>query len=153
MAITEKIQKKLEGMKEKMAEKSAAASAENSGGAEIDTGEWILLFLAAGFVEIIVILFTIIGIIPIVGQVAYPFLVGTLNAIVSGIFFLYLRSKGLTQYWGLAFGGGVANLIPVLNWFGWIGCVLVLYFLVKAEKVPLAGETIAKAAKVASKIK
>jgi len=53
----------------------------------------------------------------------------------------------------LAFGGGLANLTPVVNWFGWVLAVLILYFLVKAEKIPLAGEAIEKAAKTASKIK
>jgi len=47
----------------------------------------------------------------------------------------------------------MANLIPVVNWIGWIIAVLILYFLVKAEKIPLAGEAIQKVAKVASKIK
>ena len=151
MAIAEKINQKLEVMKAKMAEK--AENAPKTGGAEIDSGEWMLLFLAAGFVEILVVLITVFGLIPVIGQVGYPILIGTLNIIVSGAFFLYLMDKGLSQYWGLAFGGGLANLIPILNWFGWVGCVLALYFMVEAQKIPLAGEAIAKVAQAAPKIK
>ncbi len=149
MVITEKLQQKTDKMKAKMAEKAEKAEQRE---ANIDFGEWLILFMAAGFTEIILIVFIIIGLFPVLGQIAYPILVGILNAAVSGLFFLYLMQKGLTRYWWLAFGGGVANLIPVLNWFGWIGCVMILYFLVKAEEIPLVGETIEKAAKIASKI-
>lgn len=155
MAIAEKLTKKLGAVEEKLKEKAQkmAESAPKGEEKKIDSSEWTWLFLAAGFVEIIIIIITVIGIIPAVGQVAYPILMGCLNIIVSGSFFLFLYQKGYAQYWGLAFGGGVANMIPVLNWLGWIGCVLILYFLTKAEKVPLAGKAIEMAAKATSKIK
>ena len=143
--------KKLEGMKEKMAEK--AEKAEKGKETQIDSNEWLLLFLAAGYIQLLLIAVNIIGLIPFVGQAAYPFLAAAINIPVTGIFFLYLTQKGRAYYWWLAFGGGVANLVPIINWLGWIGCVAVFYFLVKAEKIPLAGEAIEKAAKTASKIK
>ena len=151
MAIAEKLQQKLEKTRETLAEKSKTA--EKSGAAQIDSGEWLLLFLAAGYIDILFILLTIIGLIPFVGQVAYVILDPTINLIAMTIFWFYLQHKGLGHYWWLAFGGGVANLIPVVNWIGWIMAVLILYFLVKAEKIPLAGEAIEKAAKTAQKIK
>ena len=115
--------------------------------------EWLLLFMAADYIDILFILLAIIAFIPFVGFVAYAVLDPVLNLIATGIFWFYLQQKGLGGYWWLAFGGGVANLIPVVNWIGWVLSVLILYFLVKAEKVPLAGEAIKKAAKAASKIK
>ncbi len=151
MALAEKLEKKLEKKKEELAEKSQKA--EKGKGAEIDGAEWLLLFLGAGYIDILFILLTIIGFIPAVGQVAYAILDPTLNIIATAIFWFYLQYKGLGGYWWLAFSGGIANLIPVINWFGWIGCVLILYLLVKAEKIPLAGEVIEKAAKAAQKIK
>ena len=151
MALAEKLEKKLEKKKEKLAKKSQEA--EKGKGAEIDWAEWLLLFLGAGYIDILFILLTIIGFIPYVGQVAYAILDPTLNIIATAIFWFYLQYKGLGGYWWLAFGGGVANLIPVVNWIGWIMSVLILYFLVKAEKIPLAGEAIGKAAKAAQEIK
>ncbi|MCX6813006.1 MAG: hypothetical protein NTV77_00720 [Candidatus Azambacteria bacterium] len=147
MAIAEKLEKK----KKELAERSQKA--EKGKGVEIDSAEWLLLFLAAGYIDILFILLTIIGLIPVVGQVVYAILDPTLNIIATAIFWFYLQYKGLGGYWWLAFSGGIANLIPVINWLGWIGCVLVLYFLIKAEKIPLAGEAIEKAAKAAQKIK
>ena len=151
MAIAEKLNKKLEGLKGKITKKSEKAKKGKE--TAIDSNEWLLLFLAAGYVQLILIAINVIGLIPFVGQAAYPVLVAAVNIPVTGAFFLYLTLKGRAYYWGLAFGGGVANLIPVINWLGWVGCVVIFYFLVKAEKVPLAGEAIEKAAKAASKIK
>ncbi len=151
MAIAEKLQQKLEKKKEALAEKSKAA--EKSGAAQIDSGEWLLLFLGAGYIDILFIILTVVGLIPVVGQAIYAIADPTLNIIATGIFWFYLQYKGLGAYWWLAFGGGVANLIPVVNWVGWIMAVLILYLLIKAEKIPLAGEAIEKAAKAASKIK
>ncbi len=147
MSIAEKLEKK----KEKLAKKSQET--EKGKDVEIDSAEWLLLFLGAGYIDVLFILLTIIGLIPYVGQVAYAILDPTLNIIATAIFWFYLQYKGLGGYWWLAFSGGIANLIPVINWFGWIGCVLILYFLIKAEKIPLAGEAIEKAAQAASKIK
>ncbi len=151
MALAEKLEQKRGALQEKLSKKSQEA--EKGKGAEIDWAEWLLLFLAAGYIDILFILLTIIGFIPVVGQVAYAILDPTLNIIATAIFWFYLQYKGLGGYWWLAFSGGIANLIPVINWFGWIGCVLILYFLIKAEKIPLAGEAIEKAAQAASKIK
>ena len=152
MAVTlaEKLEQKRGALKEKLSKKSQEA--EKGQGTEIDSAEWLLLFLGAGYIDILFILLTIIGLIPFVGQVAYVILDPTINLIAMTIFWFYLQHKGLGHYWWLAFGGGVANLIPVVNWIGWIMAVLILYFLVKAEKIPLAGEAIEKAAKAASKI-
>ncbi len=147
MSIAEKLEKK----KEKLAKKSQET--EKGKDVEIDSAEWLLLFLGAGYIDVLFILLTIIGLIPYVGQVAYAILDPILNIMATAIFWFYLQHKGLGSYWWLAFSGGIANLIPVINWFGWIGCVLIFYFLVKAEKIPLAGEAIEKAAKAASKIK
>lgn len=150
MAIAEKLAKKETALKEKLTKKSQEA--EKSKGAEIDSGEWLLLFLGAGYIDLLFIILTIIGLIPIVGQVIYAVADPVMNIIATGIFWFYLQHKGLGHYWWLAFGGGVANLLPVVNWVGWILAVLILYFLVKAEKIPLAGEAIEKAAKTASKV-
>jgi hypothetical protein len=151
MPLAEKLQQKSGALKEKLAKKSQKA--EKSKGAEIDWAEWLLLFLAAGYIDILFIILTIIGLIPYVGQAIYAIADPVMNIIATGIFWFYLQNKGLSHYWWLAFGGGVANLIPVVNWAGWIMSVLILYFLVKAEKIPLAGKAIEKAAKAASKIK
>ncbi|MDP3004516.1 MAG: hypothetical protein Q8N43_03410 [Candidatus Azambacteria bacterium] len=151
MPLAEKLQQKKGALQEKLSKKSQEA--EKGKGAEIDGAEWLLLFLGAGYIDILFILLTIFGLIPIVGQVIYVIADPIINIIAAGIFWFYLQHKGLGHYWWLAFGGGVANLIPVVNWFGWITSVLILYFLVKAEKVPLAGEAIETAAKAASKIK
>lgn len=151
MAIAGKLQKKLEKTREKLTEKSK--SAENKGVAQIDSSEWLLLFLGAAYIDILFVILTVIGLIPIVGQVIYVIADPALNLIATGIFWLYLQYKELGGYWWLAFGGGLANLIPVVNWVGWIIAVLILYFLVKAEKIPLAGEAIQRAAKAASKVK
>jgi len=151
MALAEKLEQKRAALKEKLSKKSQEA--EKGKGVEIDSSEWLLLFLAAGYINILFIILTIIGLIPFVGQVIYAIADPVMNIIVTGIFWFYLQYKGLGGYWWLAFSGGIANLIPVINWFGWIGCVLILYFLVKAEKIPLAGEAIEKAAKAAPKIK
>lgn len=148
MAIADKLQQKLEKTREKLAEKSK--DTENKSMAQIDSMEWLLLFLGAGYIDLLFIILTIIGLIPIVGQVIYVIADPALNLIATGIFWFYLQYKGLSGYWWLAFGGGVANLIPIVNWVGWIMAVLILYMLVKAEKIPLAGEAIQKAAKVAS---
>lgn len=151
MAIAEKLQKRETALKENLTKKSQEA--ERNGAAEIDSMEWLLLFLGAGYIDLLFIILTIIGLIPIVGEVIYAIADPVMNIIATGIFWLYLQHKGLGSYWWLAFGGGLANLIPLVNWIGWIIAVLILYFLVKAEKIPLAGEAIRKAAKAASKIK
>ena len=151
MAIAEKLQQKLEKKRENLAEKSK--STENKEAAHIDSGEWLLLFLGAGYIDLLFIILTIIGLIPLVGQAIYAIADPVLNLIATGIFWFYLQHKGLGGYWWLAFGGGLANLIPLVNWIGWLIAVFILYTLVKAEKVPLAGEAIEKVAKVASKIK
>lgn len=151
MAIAEKLAKKETALKEKLAKKSQEA--EKGENAEIDSGEWLLLFLGAGYIDLLFIILTIIGLIPVVGQAIYAIADPVINIIATGIFWFYLQHKGLGGYWWLAFGGGVANLFPVVNWVGWILAILILYFLVKAEKIPLAGEAIEKAAKAASKIK
>ncbi|MDO8443732.1 MAG: hypothetical protein Q7S78_01995 [Candidatus Azambacteria bacterium] len=140
-----------ETFKNKITEKSKKT--ENAEGASIDSMEWLILFLAAGYIDVLFILITIIGFIPFVGQVTYVILNPILNMIATGIFWFYLQNKGLGGYWWLAFGGGLAGLVPVVNWFSWIVSVFVLYGLVKAEKIPLAGEAIKKAAETASKIK
>jgi len=119
----------------------------------IDSMEWLLLFMGAGYIDILFILLAIIALIPFVGFVAYAILDPVLNLTATGIFWFYLISKGRGGYWWLAFGGGLANLVPVVNWFGWIVSMLGFYLLVKAEKIPLAGEAIQAAAQVASKIK
>jgi len=151
MPLAEKLQQKNETLKEKLVKKSQEAK--KGKGVEIDSAEWLLLFLAAGYIDILFIILTIIGLIPAVGQVIYAIADPVMNLIATGIFWFYLQYKGLGHYWLLAFGGGLANLTPVVNWFGWVLAVLILYFLVKAEKIPLAGEAIEKAAKTASKIK
>ena len=120
---------------------------------EIDWAEWLLLFLAAGYISIISIILTIVGLIPAVGQVIYVIANASLDLIATGAFWLYLQFKGLGGYWWLIFGGGLASFIPVVDWASWIVAVLILYFLVKAEKIPLAGGAIEKAAKTASKLK
>ena len=150
MAIAEKLAKRETALKEKLNKKSQEA--EGGKAAEIDSMEWLLLFLGAGYIDILFIILTIVGLIPVVGQAIYAIADLALNLIATGIFWFYLQHKGLGGYWWLAFGGGIANLIPVVNWIGWIIVVLILYFLVKAEKIPFAGEAIEKAAKVASKV-
>ena len=151
MAIAEKLEQKRGALQKKLNEKSQKT--EKSRGAKIDWAEWLLLFLAAGYIDILFIILTIIGLIPVVGQVIYAIADPVMNIIAAGIFWFYLQHKGLGGYWWLAFGGGLANLIPLVNWIGWTIAVLILYFLVKAEKIPLAGEVIEKVAKAASKIK
>ncbi len=151
MALAEKLEQKRGALKEKLSEKSQKA--EKGGGVEIDFAEWLLLFLSAGYIDLLFIILAIIGLIPIVGQVIYVIADPVMNIIATGIFWFYLQHKDLGGYWWLAFGGGLAGLVPVVNWFSWILSVMILYFLVKAEKIPLAGEAIEKAAKVASKIK
>lgn len=150
MAIAEKLEQKKGALQEKLNEKSQKT--EKNRGAEIDWAEWLLLFLAAGYIDILFIILTIIGLIPVVGQVIYAIADPVMNIIATGIFWFYLQYKGLGGYWWLAFGGGLANLIPLVNWIGWTIAVLILYFLVKAEKIPLAGEVIKKVAKTAAKI-
>jgi len=151
MAIAEKLEQKRGALKEKLSKKSQED--ENDRGAEINWAEWLLLFLAAGYIDILFIILTVIGLIPVVGQVIYVIADPVMNIIATGMFWFYLQHKGLGGYWWLAFGGGLANLIPGVNWIGWTIAVLILYVLVKAEKIPLAGEAIEKAAKTASKIK
>lgn len=151
MALAENLQQKRSALKEKISAKSQESETEN--GAEIDFAGWLLLFLGAGYIDILFILLTIVALIPIVGLAIYAIAEPILDLAATAIFWFYLQHKGLGQYWWLAFGGGLANLIPIVNWFGWIVSVLILYFLVKAEKIPLAGEAIEKAAKDASKIK
>lgn len=151
MAITEKLQQKLGKTREKLTEKSKAA--EKNEASQVDSGEWLLLFLGAAYIDILFIILTIIGLIPTIGQIIYAIVDPTLNLITTGIFWFYLQYKGMSAYWWLAFGGGLTNLIPVVNWIGWIIAVLILYFLVKAEKIPLAGEAIQKVTKIASRIK
>lgn len=150
MAIAEKLQQKLEKKKEALAEKSKAA--EKNETAKVDSGEWLLLFLASIYIDIIFILLTVVGLIPVIGQTIYAIADPALNLLLMLIFWVYLQVKGLGAYWWLAFGGGLANLIPAVNWAGWTIAVLILYLLVKAEKVPLVGEAIKKAAKIAVKI-
>lgn len=156
MAIAEKLQQKLEKKKEALAEKSK--SAEKGGEAQIDSGEWLLLFLASGFIDIIFIILTIIGLIPLVGQVIFAVVDPVLNLLFTYLFFFYLISKRMTAYWSLAFGGGLAGMIPVLDWISWTLAILTLYLVIKAKetalaKIPLAGEAIEKVAKTASKVK
>ncbi|MEK7578810.1 MAG: hypothetical protein AAB789_00835 [Patescibacteria group bacterium] len=151
MALAEKLQQKSEKIKAKIAEKSQKA--EKGKGAEINWAEWLLLFLAAGYIDILFIILTIIGLIPYVGQSIYAIADPVMNIIATGVFWFYLQYKGYGHYWWIAFGGGLANLIPLVNWIGWIIAVLIFYLLVKAEKIPLAGEAIEKAAKAAQKIK
>lgn len=151
MAIAEKLEKRETALKAKLAKKSQET--EGGGAAKIDSGEWLLLFLAAGYIDIIFILLTVVGLIPVIGQVIYAIADPALNLLLTFIFWFYLQYKGLGAYWWLSFGGGLANLIPIINWIGWTIAVLILYLLVKAEKIPLAGEAIEKAAKTASKIK
>lgn len=149
--LQQKLEKKLEKKKKELTEKSQKA--EKDKGAKIDWVEWSLLFLAAGYIDILFIILTIVGLIPIIGQAIYVIADPALNLMAMGIFWLYLQYKGLGAYWWLAFGGGLANLIPIVNWIGWTIAVLILYLLVKAEKIPLVGEAIEKAAKAASKVK
>lgn len=151
MPLAGKLQKKLEKTRENLAEKSKAA--EKSGTAQIDSGDWLLLFLGAGYIDVLFIILAIVGLIPYVGQAIYAIADPTLDLIATGIFWFYLQYKGLGGYWWIAFGGGLINLVPVLNWIGWLVAVFILYLLVKAEKIPLAGEAIEKTAKAASKIK
>lgn len=151
MAIAEKLQKKLEGMKEKMAEKSQKT--EEGIGTKIDSGEWLLLLLISLFVDVLFIILIIVGAFPIVGQIVYAFAEPALNLIIMGIFWWYLQHKGLGHYWWLATGGWLVNLVPILNWIGWTIVIIILYFLTKAEKIPLADRAIEKAAKAVSKIK
>ena len=151
MTIAEKLAKRETALKEKLVKKSQETQARKT--AEIDSMEWLLLFLGAGYIDLLFIILTIIGLVPIVGQVIYVIADPVMNIIATGIFWFYLQYKGLGGYWWIAFGGGLANLIPLVNWIGWIIAVLILYILVKAEKIPLAGEAIQKAAKAASKIK
>lgn len=151
MPLAEKLKQRLEKKRETLSEKSK--NTENKDEAQIDSGEWLLLFLGAAYIDILFVILTVVGLIPFVGQIIYVIADPALNLIATGIFWFYLQYKGLGGYWWLAFGGGLANLIPAVNWVGWIIAVLILYFLVKAEKVPLAGEAIQKASKVASKVK
>jgi len=161
MAIAEKLspsgrppvggQQKKGVLKEKLNKKSQEA--EKSEGTKIDWTEWLLLFLAAGYIGILSIILTIIGLIPDVGQTVYVIANALFDIITTGIFWFYLQHKGLGHYWWLAFGGGLASFIPVADWASWMVAVLILYFLIKAEKIPFAGEAIEKAAKVASKLK
>lgn len=151
MAIAEELKQQLETKKKALAEKSKAA--EKGGEDKIDSGEWLLLFLASVFIDIIFVILAIIGLIPFVGQAIYAIADPVLNLFLTSIFWFYLQYKGMGAYWWLSFGGGLANFIPLVNWIGWTIAVLILYFLVKAEKIPLAGEAIQKAAKAASKVK
>lgn len=151
MPLAEKIKQKVEGMKEKMAEKSQKS--EKGGGVEIDSGEWLLLVLASLFADIIFVLLTIIGALPFIGQVFYALAEPIFNLFLMSAFWFYLQHKGLGHYWWLATSSWFINLVPVLNWIGWTVAIIILYFLVKAEKVPLAGEALEKATKTAAKIK
>jgi len=138
-------------MNAKMAEK--AEGDEGGKESEIDSGEWLLLFLASLFVDIIFVLFVIIGVLPFIGQVFYALAEPIFNLFVMSVFWFYLQHKGLGHYWWLATSSWIVNLVPILNWIGWTLAILILYFLTKAEKVPFAGEALEKAAKTASKIK
>ena len=151
MPLVEKLQKNLDKKREELSKKSK--SAVNEERSEIESGEWLLLFLGAGYIDFLFIILTIIGLIPFVGHAIYAIADPILNLIATGIFWLYLQHKGLGGYRWLAFGGGLANLIPLVNWIGWILAVFILYILVKSEKIPLAGELIEKTAKMFSKIK
>jgi len=151
MAIAEKLKQKSGALKEKLSKKSQEA--EKDTGAKIDWAEWLLLFLAAGYVGILSIILTVVGLIPYVGQSIYVIANAALDLLATGIFWFYLQYKGLGGYWWLAFGGGLASLIPVADWASWVVAVLILYFLVKAEKVPLASKEKEKAEKAESKIK
>lgn len=132
MSIAEKLEKKLE---EKVSEDKKG---------KIDSGEWLLLFFTAGFIDILYIFLTIIGLIPIVGQVMYVIITPLMGMIITGAFWLFLQRKGLGKYWGLAFGGGMTSLVPVANWLSWTISVFILYSLTKAEKAPLVGEAMGK---------
>lgn len=152
MALAEKLTKKLEKRTAEYAEKSKAAGIPK--GAHLESGDWLLLFIASIYIDILFVILTIIGLIPAVGQVIYAICDPGLNFLVAGIFWLYLYNKGLSGYWYWAFGSGLANFIPVVNFFGWTLSVIILYTLVTtAEKVPLAGKAIEMAAKATSKIK
>ncbi|MDO8743162.1 MAG: hypothetical protein Q7J30_01210, partial [Candidatus Azambacteria bacterium] len=69
MAIAEKLEQKRGALKEKLTKKSQET--ENTEGASIDSMEWLLLFLAAGYIDILFILLAIIGFLPFVGQIIY----------------------------------------------------------------------------------
>jgi hypothetical protein len=152
MALAEKLTKKLEKRTAEFAEKSKAAGIPK--GAHLESGDWLLLFLASIYVDILFVILTVIGLIPIIGQVIYAICDPGLNFLVAGIFWMYLYNKGLGGYWYLAFGGGLANFIPVVNWFGWTLAVIILYTLVTAaEKVPWVGKVIEIASKATPKVK
>ncbi|MCX6813752.1 MAG: hypothetical protein NT078_00790, partial [Candidatus Azambacteria bacterium] len=97
MAIVEKLEQKRGALKEKLSEKSQKA--EKGKGAEIDSAEWLLLFLGAGYIDILFIILTIIGLIPFVGQAIYAITDPVMNIIATGIFWFYLQHKGLGGYW------------------------------------------------------
>ncbi len=148
MAIAENLENKKAAYKEKLNQKSKEADKE--GGAKIDFGEWLLLFLGAGYIDLLFLLLAIVALIPALGLAIYAIADPILDIAATAIFWFYIQHKGLGKYWWLAFGGGLANLIPVVNWIGWLMSVSFLYLLVKAEKIPLAGEAIEKAAEAGS---
>ena len=86
MAIAEKLQQKLN-------KKSQEQGDEKNRGAEIDSAEWLLLFLGAGYIDILFILLAIIAFIPFVGFVAYAILDPILNLTATAIFWFYLQYK------------------------------------------------------------
>ena len=131
-----------ETFKNKINEKSKKT--QNAEGASIDSMSWLLLFLGAGFIDILFILLVIVGFIPVAGQVIYAIVDPILNMTATAIFWFYLQYKGLDGYWWLAFGGGLAGIVPVVNWFSWIFSVLILYFLTKSDTIKKAAETVSK---------
>ena len=88
MAIADKLQQKLEKKREALAEKSKAALKGEA--AKIDSGEWLLLFLASIYIDIIFVILTVVGMIPFVGQVIYAIAVPALNLLSVHIILIYL---------------------------------------------------------------
>jgi len=93
MAIAEKLSQKLDKTKQKLTKKSQVS--EKNGVSEIDSGEWLLLFLGAAFIDILFVILTVIGLIPFIGQAIYVIADPALNLIATGIFWFYLQHKGL----------------------------------------------------------
>lgn len=155
MAISDVLRAKQERLQEKLKEKSQKSfqKAQETGEAsesKIDSGDWVILFLASLFVDFGFVILSLVGAIPFIGQVFYAVTAPILSAVTSFILWLYLQHKGLGQYWWIAFGLGLGSTVPILNWFVFTIGILVIYTLSQAEKIPLGGKIIEKTAKLAS---
>lgn len=151
MALAEKLKAKQAQIRESLTKRSKAEAENEKEESPLNSFHWTLLFMLSILADFLFIILAVIGLIPLIGQLIYIIFEPTLDIIAASSFWLFLQYKGLGQYWWLAFGSGLFNLIPVINWFGWTLGVFILWVLItKVQKVPLAREALEKGAKLSS---